>query len=165
MVRRAIRVAATLAVIASGPLGLSAVDAYECQQVRGLLEEALVTGAACTSPVGLCTVASMFGAIQGEARFTASAIIGSADTPVTGVVFVTGDTVILDAKLAGRRGTLTVKNAASFRTVGDGDLADVQTVTGGTEDFVGTTGSLRISGNFLAATGGTSTYEGIVCLP
>ncbi len=47
----------------------------------------------------------------------------------------------------------------------DGDLVDVQTITGGTGDFVDTTGSLRISGNFLAATGGKSTYEGVVCLP
>jgi hypothetical protein len=46
------------------------------------------------------------------------------------------DTVIMDAKLVGHRGTLTIKNAAAFRTVGDGDLADVQTVIDGTEDFV-----------------------------
>jgi len=165
MLRPTIRLAVTLAFIASGTVALPAADAAECKLVRGHLEETLVTGAACTSPVGLCTVARMFGAIQGEALFTASAIIPSADTPTTGVVFVTGDTVIVDAKLVGHRGTLTVKNAAAFRTVGDGDLADVQTVTGGTGDFVDATGSLRISGNFLAATGGSSTYEGVVCLP
>src|SRR4029453_12736381 len=49
-----------------------------------------------------------------------------------------------DAKVAGRRGTLTVKNAAAFRTVDDGDLVDVQTITGGTGELVGTTGSLQI---------------------
>jgi hypothetical protein len=144
---------------------VSAVEASECKEVQGHLEDTLVTGAACTSPVGLCTVAQMFGAVQGEAQFTASAIIPSADTPTTGVVFVIGDTVIEDAKVAGRRGTLTVKNAAAFRTVADGDLVDVQTITGGTGELVGTTGSLRISGNFIAATGGRSTYEGVVCLP
>jgi hypothetical protein len=165
MLRPKIRLAATLAFIASGTVGLSGADASECKQVRGHLEETLVTGAACTSPVGLCTVARMLGAIKGEALFTAAAIIESADTPTTGVVFVIGDTIIVDAKLAGHRGTLTVKNAAAFRTVGDGDLVDVQTVTGGTDDFVGTTGSLRISGTFLAATGGSFTYEGVVCLP
>jgi hypothetical protein len=140
------------------------VEASECKEVRGHLEETLVTGPACTSPVGLCTVAQMFGAVQGEALFTASAIITSADTPTTGVVFVIGDTVIDDAKVAGHRGTLTVKNAAAFLTVDNGDLVDLQTITGGTGDFVNTTGSLRISGNFIAATGGHATYEGVVCL-
>jgi hypothetical protein len=165
MLRPTIRLAVTLAFIASGTIALPAPDASECKEVRGHLEETLVAGAACTSPVGLCTVARMFGAIQGEAVFTASAIILSADTPTTGVVFVSGDTVIVDAKLAGRRGTLTIKNAAAFRTVGDADLVDVQTVIGGAGDFVDTTGSLRVSGNFLADTGGSSTYEGVVCLP
>jgi hypothetical protein len=151
--------------VAGRGVDVSAVEASECKGVQGHLEETLVTGAACTSPVGLCTVAQMFGAVQGEAQFTASAIIPSVDTPTTGVVFVIGDTVIEDAKVAGRRGTLTVKNAAAFRTVDDGDLVDVQTITGGTGELVGTTGSLRISGNFIAATGGRSTYEGVVCLP
>jgi hypothetical protein len=34
--------------------------------------------------------------------------------------------------LGGKRGTLSIKNAAAFRTVDDGDLADTQTITGGT---------------------------------
>jgi len=161
MLRLAFRLVAPLALIASGTAALSPAHASECKQVRGHLEETLV-GAPCASPVGLCTVAQMFGAIQGEALFTASAIIASA-TP--DVVFVTGDTVIVDAKLAGHRGTLTVQNAAAFRAGGEGDLADVQTVTGGTGDFEGATGSLRISGNFIIPTGGSSTYEGVVCLP
>jgi len=153
-----------VALVFIASVGLSAADASECTQVRGHLEETTVA-AGCTSPVGICTVAQMFGAIQGEAQFTASAIILSADTATTAVVFVTGDTVIGDAKVAGHRGTLTVKNAAAFRTAAHGDLADVQTITGGTGDFVGATGSLRVSGTFLAATGGSSTYEGVLCLP
>ena len=154
-----------LVFIASAAASLStAAHAAECKVVQGHLNETLVTGPTCTSPVGLCTVARMFGALQGEAQFTASAIMQSADTPTTSVVFVIGDTVIVDAKLAGHRGTLTVKNAAAFRTTGNGDLADVQTVTGGTEDFAGATGSLRISGNFVETTG-SSAYKGVVCLP
>jgi hypothetical protein len=160
-----IRLAATLAFAASATVGLSAPDASECKQVQGHFEEILVTGTACASPVGLCTVARIFGGIHGEAQFTASAIIPSADTPTTGVVFVIGDTVIVDAKVARHRGTLTVKNAAAIRMIGDGGLVDVQTVTEGTGDFVGATGSLRTSGNFLGATGGNSKYEGVVCVP
>jgi len=164
MLRPKIRLAVTLGSIAL--LGASAApsEAAECKAVRGHFEETLVTGPTCTSPVGLCTVAQMLGALQGTAHFTASAIIPSADTPTTSVVFVIGDTLIEGAKVAGQRGTLIVKNAAAFRTTDDGDLADVQTITGGTDDLSGATGSLRISGNFVG-TSGSATYQGVVCLP
>ena len=134
-----------------------------CKPVRGVLEETLVT-VGCASPVGLCTVAQMSGALEGEARFTASAIIPSADTPVTGVVFVTGDTTVVDARLGGKLGTLAIKNAAAFRTVGDGDLSDSQVIIGGSGDFVGASGSLRIRGTFVIDNG-SATYEGSVCVP
>jgi hypothetical protein len=106
----------------------------------------------------------MFGHLKGTAHFTASAIIQSADTPATGVVFVTGDTTVVDAKLGGKRGALTIKNAAAFRTVGEGDLSDTQVIIGGADDFAGATGSLRISGNFVGDSG-TASFEGTVCLP
>ena len=133
--------------------------------MEGYLEETLVPPPTCTSPVGLCTVARMFGHLKGEARFTASGFIPSADTPTTAVIFVIGDTVVADAKLEDNRGTLLVKNAAAYRTVENGDLVDNQTIIGGTGDFVGASGSLRISGNFLAETGGVSRFEGTVCVP
>jgi hypothetical protein len=159
-----VQLISALVFIGSLSAGAVAASAAGCKLVRGHLEETLVTGPACSSPVGLCTIARMFGAVQGEAQFTASAIIPSADTPTTSVVFVIGDTVIVDAKVAGHRGTLIVKNAAAFRATGTGDLADAQTVIGGTEDLAGATGSLRISGDFVE-TAGSSTYEGVICLP
>jgi hypothetical protein len=107
----------------------------------------------------------MFGKLKGEARFVASMITLSVDTPVTGVVFVTGDTLLVDAKLGTKRGTLNIKNAAAYRTVGEGDLSDTQTIVGGTGDFAGATGTLRITGTFLAGTGGSSSFEGTVCVP
>src|SRR5262245_37703246 len=164
MLRPLIRLAVTLTSIASLGAGAASADAADCKVVRGHFTETLVTGPACTSPVGLCTVAQMRGSLQGAAHFTASAIIPSADTPITSVVFVTGDTVIEGAKVAGRRGTLVVKNAAAFRTTGTGDLADVQTIIAGTEDLAGATGSLRISGDFIG-TSGSATYQGVICLP
>jgi hypothetical protein len=166
MLRFLIRLpAATLALLTL--LGMSAgfavANAAECKSVRGALEETLVT-AGCTSPVGLCTVAQMFGQLKGQAHFTATNIIPSADTPTTGVIFVIGDTTVLDARLGSKRGTLSIKNAAAFRTVGDGDLSDTQVIIGGTGDFVGASGSLRISGTFVAGSG-TSSFEGTVCVP
>jgi hypothetical protein len=110
-------------------------------------------------------VAQLFGNLKGEARFTASAIIQTADTPTTSVVFVTGDTLVIDAKLEDKQGTLLIKDAAAFRTVGEGDLVDIQTIIAGTGDLVGATGTLRIRGNFSAATGGSSSFEGTICMP
>jgi len=157
--------ALSLLAVSAGAAALSSAHAAECKRVQGHLEESLLPPPTCISPVDLCTIAQMFGALKGEAQFTASAIIVSADTPITDVVFVTGDSTVVDAQLGGKRGTLTIKNAAAFRTTGDGDLVDVQTITGGTDDFAGATGSLRIRGNFLADTGGTSSFEGVVCVP
>jgi hypothetical protein len=136
----------------------------ECKSVRGFLEETQVVGPGCNSPVGLCTVAQMFGQLKGEARFTATEFIQSADTPTTGVIFVIGDTTVFDARLGRKRGTLAIKNAAAFRTVGDGDLSDTQVIIAGTGDFTGATGSLRISGTFVAGSG-TASFEGTVCVP
>jgi len=42
---------------------------------------------------------------------------------------------------------------------------DVQTIIGGTGDFAGAPGSLRISGDFAPGFGASSTYEGVVCFP
>jgi hypothetical protein len=144
--------------------GFSVANAADCKSVRGTLEETQVTGPACTSPAGLCTVAQMSGHLKGQARFTAAAITQSADTATTGVVFVIGDTTVQDARLGGKRGTLAIENAAAFRTTGDGDLSDTQVIIGGTGDFIGATGSLRISGTFAAGSG-TSSFEGTVCVP
>jgi hypothetical protein len=148
-----------------GTVNLFAQNAPPCQRVEGFLEETLVPPPTCTSSVGLCTVARMFGDLKGQARFSATALVQSADTPTTAVIFVTGDTVVDDAKVANKRGTLLVKNAAAYRTVGNGDLVDNQTIVGGTGEFVGASGSLRISGHFLAETGGVSRFEGMVCVP
>lgn len=155
--------ALALLTLSGTTAGFSTANATECTRVRGHLEETLLPPPDCTSPVGLCTIAQMFGHLRGAAHFTASAIIPSADTPTTGVVFVIGDTVV-DAKLGDKQGTLTIKNAAAFRTVGQGDLSDTQVIIGGTGDFLGATGSLRISGNFVDGSG-TSSFEGAVCLP
>src|SRR2546423_13562889 len=87
-------------------LGVASAAAADCKAVRGHYEETALVGPQCTSPVGLCTTAQLFGPFKGNALFTASAIIPSADTPTTGVVFVTGNTTVSDARLGNRQGTL-----------------------------------------------------------
>lgn len=76
-------------------------DPPTCKGVQGHLEETLVPQPACTSAVGLCTSVKMWGDLKGEAQFTASAFIVSGDTPVTGIVFVIGDTAVVNAELEG----------------------------------------------------------------
>lgn len=153
-----------LAILVGASASLSLANAADCTPVRGTLEETQVTGPGCTSPVGLCTVAQLFGPLKGQARFSAASILPTPDTPASGVVFVIGDTAVVDARLGGKRGTLAIKNAAAFRTVMEGDLTDTQVIVGGTGDFVAASGSLRVSGTFVAGSG-TSTFEGTVCVP
>ena len=160
--QRAIVVAVLLLLTTSS--AASAADEPGCQRVQGFLEETLVT-TGCLSPVGLCTVARVFGTLKGEARFTASNIAPSVDTPTTGVVFVSGDTTLVNAQLGDKRGTLVIKDAAAYQTVDDGNLVDIQTIVAGTGNFAGATGTLRISGHFLPDGGGSSSFEGTVCVP
>jgi hypothetical protein len=160
---RAFTTFAALACVAVVAAPLSA--GAECRRVHGTQDEVPVSGPACTSPVGLCTLAQISGSLKGEAAFTATSILPSADTPTTGVVFVTGDTEMTAVQLGSRGGTLLIKDAAAYRTTGDFDLVDLQTIVGGTGDFAGASGTLRISGHFAPQTGGTTDYEGTICLP
>jgi hypothetical protein len=165
MLRFSIPRTARACLVLCGSAAISVAHA-DCKSVKGAIDETVVGGTACLSPVALCTVGQMAGQLKGTARFTASAIISSADTPTTGVVFVTGDTTVTDARLGAKRGTLLIKNAAAFRTVGDGDLTDTQVIIGAAGDLAGASGALRVTGTFSLATGtGTSFYEGTVCTP
>jgi hypothetical protein len=145
--------------------GLAAAQTSEpkCVQVAGFYEERAVT-AECTSPVALCTAYHYRGALEADNFFTASSIVDTADTPITGVVFATGDSALTDVRVAGRRGTLAIKNAAVFHTTGDGELLDVQTIVGGGGELAGATGVIKTIGNFVDGAG-QSDFEGVVCLP
>jgi len=143
----------------------SSANAAACKAVRGLYQEIAVTGPQCLSPVGLCTAGHLIGPFKGDTLFTASNIISSSDTPTTGVVFVTGDTIVTGASFEFRQGTLSLKNAAAFHTVFDGNLTDTQVIVGGTDGFAGASGSLRAQGTVDSAGAGSSTYEGYICFP
>jgi len=164
MLRSALRSSALVVAIAA--VVASNAMAADCKVVRGHYDETAVPTPPCASPLGLCTAAQLSGPVKGNAFFTASAIIPTADTPTTGVVFVTGDTTVSNAQFGNRQGTLFIKNAAAFRSIGDGDLTDTQVIVGGTGDFTGTTGSLRVVGTFDGLTGtGSMTFEGSICFP
>jgi hypothetical protein len=148
-------------------LMLPAANAHaqaSCQMVVGHYVEHAVTQG-CDAPAGLCITGEYAGMIKGAFEGKATSINPTADTPTTGVLLFTSDSVI-HARIGGREGDLTIKNAGAFRSTGDGDIVDVQVITGGTGGLTGTSGVLRASGTFDPATGnGESEYMGSICLP
>jgi hypothetical protein len=142
----------------------SAGAAASCRAVEGSYTEQAVTGPDCLSPVGLCIAATYRGDLRGPFEGRATSIVTTADTPTTTVALFTTDST-LEATYRGRRGTLSIKNAGAFTSNPDGSIVDLQTITGGAGDLAGATGSLRATGTFFFATGGRSTYAGVICLP
>jgi hypothetical protein len=144
--------------------GSSTGAAERCFDVRGSYTEQLASGPDCTSPVGLCIEGTYRGSIRGDFEGAASALIPTADTPTTGVVLFISDARI-DARVNGREGELIIKNSGAFHTTGAGEIVDLQTIVGGTDELAGATGALRAEGTFTAESGGRSSYLGTDCLP
>ena len=135
-----------------------------CHAVEGFYVEHVVSGPDCASPIGLCIAGTYSGDVRGPFEGRASALITTADTATTGVNLFTTDSTI-QARVAGRSGTLIIKNAGGFSASGDGPIVDLQTIVGGTARLTGAHGALRAQGTFSFASGGTSRYVGSVCLP
>jgi hypothetical protein len=162
LARPALVVGAAAVVLLAAPG--SAGAAASCRSVEGSYQERAVTGPDCLSPVGLCIAADYRGDIRGPATGTATSIITTADTPLSTVALFTSDSTIA-ATFRGRTGNLLIKNAGAFTSNPDGSIVDLQTITGGTGGLAGAHGSLRATGTFSFATGGRSTWAGVVCLP
>ena len=116
----------------------------------------------CLSPVGLCIAGTYSGQLRGDFEGRATDILTTADTAATGVAMFTSDSTIT-ATVAGRSGSLIVKNAGAFSSAGP--IVDLQTIVRGTGGLTGATGALRAEGTFSATAGGHSRYEGMICLP
>lgn len=154
-----------LAAIAVLLVTASASATPACRRVRGFYEEHAADPSSCPSPIGLCIEGEFSGNIKGTFASTATSLVPSGDTPVTSVLWFTGDGVI-HAKIDSREGDIFFKSAGAFQTTGDGNIVDVQYITGGTGQLTGVTGVIRASGTFNPVTGmGESEYEGMVCMP
>lgn len=135
-----------------------------CKKVEGHYVEHIVTEN-CNSPVGLCIAGEYFGDVRGAFFGAATTLAPTADTPATAVLLFTSDSTI-HARISGKEGDLTIKNAGAFQSNGAGHIVDLQFITGGTGQLNGVTGAIRASGTFDSATGmGESDYEGEICLP
>jgi hypothetical protein len=153
------------AILAAAGLALLATNVHaqtSCQQVVGHYVERIMLEN-CLSPVGLCIAGEYGGVIKGSFDGMATSLTPSDDTPTTGVVLFTSDSVI-HASMRGKQGDLLIKNAGAYRTIGDGDIVDVQVIVGGTGELAGASGVLQASGVFVDGSG-ESEYIGSVCLP
>jgi len=143
-----------LSINASGGSSLASTDAEPAQ--GKLRSQPLVEG--CTSPVGFCTVGRATGTINGDFVFTARAFVPS-DTP--GVILYTGAIVFTT-----RRGEVRCQDAGAYNVgeleSGPGPFASLCTITGGTGEWAGATGHIRIQGTFSLVAGGDSRYEGSI---
>ncbi len=142
--------AATLAAVGGG----YALAASGTQQAHGTLESKLMTDG-CTSPVALCTAGRFTGVINGDFVFTATSFTPS---NVPGIFFYDGTIVVRTS-----RGELRCADAGSVGLFDPtGPLVELCEITGGTGDWAGTTGTLRIHGTFTFADGGYDHYEGSI---
>jgi hypothetical protein len=125
--------------------------------VSGALASTQVVGAACPSPIGLCTAGTLSGDLAGPFFYTAISLIVLSD----GVTGIFEGTITLQTS----RGTI-VEHDHTTANLQTGQLVDVITILAGTEKWSGATGTLNLTGSFNFATGvGASTYTGEVTLP
>jgi hypothetical protein len=155
-------------MLAAGALLLVSASASanaQCRRVHGVYEEHAVAPTSCPSAVGLCIEGEFFGNVKGTFASTATSLQPSGDTPATSVLWFTGDGVI-HAQIADKEGDIQFKSSGAFQSASDGNIVDLQYITGGTGELTGITGVIRASGTFNPVTGmGESEYEGMVCLP
>jgi hypothetical protein len=140
-------------------IATQALAATACKKVKGKFTLQAFTGADCTSAVDICATGHFSGDFAGTSVFIGSSVIPSADTPTTGVVFLTGDTT-----LTTDGGLLLTKDAISLSTTGNGEFGEVDTIVGGTGKWQGYTGKFTATGTFINGAGG-GTYNGEVCAP
>ena len=144
--RSALKVAAL--VLALAALAVAPASATpSCNKVvwRVTLE---ATANSCGSAIGLCAKGNLFGNVRGTSDFVGTSFLPTVDTATTGVVVVTGDNVIHTS-----RGDVQTKDSIVLSTVGKGEFAEVDTVVGGTGDYLGATGVVTATGTFLNGVG------------
>ena len=140
-------------------ISTQAMAAPACKKVKGKFTLQAFSGEECTSEVGICATGDFSGDLAGTSIFIGSSLIPSADTPTTGVVFLTGD-----ATLTTDSGTIFTKDAISLSTIGNGEFGEVISIVSGTGGWAGRTGKVTATGTFLNGSG-AGTYSGEVCAP
>lgn len=147
----ALSAAAVLALVSG-----SAQAEPDCTTASGKVRLAPVSGAECTSPVGMCFAGELTGGLNGTAFTTATSITPTVDTPQTSVVLFTADSVVTT-----HRGTLDLKETVLLQTEG-GEFSELSMVVGGTGRWEDADGVFRVDGNFDGSTV-TGRYQAEIC--
>jgi hypothetical protein len=141
-----------LLVLGAAAYGARALATAGAQQVHGHLVSQALTSR-CTSPVGVCTAGRLHGTINGDFVFTMSDHPAST-TP--NVFFYDGEIVVQTS-----RGELRCSDAGVYSFADpSGPNVELCTITAGTGDWAGASGSIRLHGTFTGAAGGNAHYEG-----
>lgn len=152
----------------AGALALVAApaSAQQCKPVVGSFEAHVVTEG-CTSPI-LCTAGRVWGGLQGTYAFSMQSAQpnghldgGNPDVPT--ILFFTGDSVVT---LKSGDQVFGTDTGAIDLPPGQGGFASLITFKNGTGAAAGTTGQIRLRGDFNPAEGTTSgDYLGTICTP
>jgi hypothetical protein len=128
----------------------------QCKPVNGQFEAQVVPPPDCTAP--FCTAGRVWGGIQGSYAFAMTTLQPSGAVP--SIMFFTGQSAITlksgDALHGTDTGTLDLGP--------DGGFASLITFTGGTGEFAGATGQIKLRGQLDQAAGTTiGDYLGTLC--
>jgi hypothetical protein len=154
---RCLGLAAALSAVALA--SLPAAAAPKCTRVHSHLFLEASPDPTCGSPIALCATATLRGSLKADTEFVGTSFVTTVDTPATAVVVLTGDNVFHTTQ-----GDFYTKDAIVLSTVGAGEFAEVDTVTGGTGAWAGATGRLTATGTFANGVG-EGIIEGEICTP
>ena len=126
-----------------------------CKAVHGRLDLAASAGP-CSSPV-LCATGVLHGALKAHSEFFGTSFVPTVYTAETGVVLLTGDNTLHTTD-----GDIFTKDSVVFNLTGDGEFAEVDTIVGGTGEYLGASGYLQATGTFANGVG-VGAYVGKVC--
>ena len=146
----------TAVVVLAGLSTAPALAGSSTKTLRGTFIEQAVTGSACASPVGLCASGQLRGGFHGPFD-----IVVTSTTPTTNP-----DVIVLNTSsvLHTKKGDVSFSGQTLYNTV-TGNFSSVDTITGGTGDWAGVTGSLQSTGRFTFDEGGAGRYQAVVTRP
>lgn len=131
----------------------------DCRPVAGRAETQIVPPPTCASPVGICTSGRVFGSLHGTLKLTATSLIPSGAGGLPEVSFFTGQSVIQV-----KNGDVLIGIDTGAFDLQDGTVVTLLTWVGGTGQFAGASGHIRISANLDFSTGIVeSRYKGEIC--
>lgn len=141
--------------------GLTTAAWAGCRPVNGHSVTQVGRPPECDSSVGFCTRGKVIGGLQGDLHLTATSFVPAGDATIPAVSFFTGRGVI-----QGKNGDVLVGTDAGAIDLASGKAATLITWTGGTAQFDGASGQIRVSADLDAATGTVvSDYRGELCTP